>query len=86
MENIKIRKVMSNMHEANIGELDIYSSYDTVIAFRTPSGGLVIRQNDWSTTTGKHLNWINNDKSIRISGADFEKKLNELTKAININI
>lgn len=49
-------------------------SYDTPIAF-IGREGLVIRENDWSTTTGKHLNWINEDKSRRISGEEFEKLL-----------
>lgn len=61
-----------------IGELDFYFSYDTVIAFNSPKTGLVIRVNDWSTTTGKHLNAINEDKKIRIRGEEFEKRLSEL--------
>lgn len=61
-----------------IGELDLYFSYDTIIAFSAPSTGLVIRENDWSTTTGKHLNAIDPDHKIRISGEDFEKQLDAL--------
>lgn len=53
----------------------VYFSYKTPIAFIDPSGNHVIRKNDWGPTTGKHLNWINPDKSIRISGAEFKKKL-----------
>ncbi len=52
----------------------LYYSYATVIAFRG-SDGLKIRENDWSTTTGKHLNWINDDKSRRINGEKFEELL-----------
>lgn len=63
-----------------VGNLDLYFSYETVIAFRD-GGQLTIRQNDWSTTTGRHLNAINTDKKARIPSAEFEAKLNEtLTK------
>jgi len=55
-------------------------SYKTCIAYRSaqPSTGLVIRKNDWNVTTGKHLNYINSDKSVRVSGEAFEKALTEL--------
>lgn len=70
----------ANALEVNFEGLILYFSYDTVIAFRADDG-LVIRKNDWSTTTGKHLNAISEDKERRISGKEFEEKLNEvLTK------
>ena len=59
----------------DLGEIELWYSYDTVIAYRDLQDGLTIRQNDWSTTTGKHLNWIDPDKSKRITGAEFETKL-----------
>lgn len=61
-----------------VKDLEIYFSYKTPVAFWHPSTGLVIRQNDWGPTTGKHLNWIDSDKSKRISGEDFEDKLNKI--------
>jgi hypothetical protein len=64
--------------KVTIGDVELYFSYDTVVAFY--DHGLVIRQNDWSTTTGRHLNWINPDKSIRISGEEFEKRLEKFLK------
>ena len=54
-----------------------YFSYDTLVAF-TGNDGLVIRENVWGNTTGKHLNWINKDKSIRVDKDTFNKKLEEL--------
>ena len=33
------------------------------------------RKNDWSNTTGKHLNEIESDKSKRIDGETFEQTL-----------
>ena len=69
-----------NAMRIGVGGLVLYFSYKTVVAYRTISEGLVICENVWGTTTGKHLNWINRDKSIRISMADFEKKLHKLLK------
>ena len=53
-----------NCHYFNIGTTCYYFSYQTLIAVRH-KGVLVIRQNVWSTTTGKHLNQINPDHSIK---------------------
>lgn len=66
-----------------IGDIELYFSYQTVIAFRAPQFGLVIRKNVWSTSTGKHLNAINDDKKIRINGDEFEQKLAEMLKGYN---
>jgi hypothetical protein len=66
----------------DINGVDYYFSYKTLIAFKHSSCGLVIRQNDWSTTTGTHLNDIARDKSKRVSGVEFENKLSELKAAL----
>ena len=50
----------------------VWFSYNVPIAFQDGKGGLFVRQNDWSNTTGKHLNAIDSDKSKRISGKEFE--------------
>lgn len=50
-----------------------YFSYQTLVAFYTPSTGLVVRQNDWGPTTGKHLNAIEPDKSKRVDSVEFER-------------
>jgi len=53
-------------------------SYDTLIAFYAPDNtGLwdtYIIQNYWSTTTGKHLNWISTDKKKRLTQEQFDAK------------
>ena len=65
----------------SIGNLDIYFSYTTPIAFKY-NGALTIRQNGWSTTTGTHLNQINRDHSIRIPGGEFEQRLADIVGTI----
>ena len=59
-----------NFTEVTLGDKTVYFSYKTPIAFRGENG-LVIRENDWNVTTGKHLNWICDDKTARITGAEF---------------
>ena len=55
---------------------DVWFSYKTPIAFRTWKTGLRVRVNDWSTTTGKHLNAIDGgNKKSRIPGEQFEREL-----------
>ena len=67
-------KNKDNFTAVQINNLIVWFSYNTVIAF-SKNGKLTIRENDWSTTTGKHLNWINDDHSIRVSSDVFEQKL-----------
>lgn len=55
-----------------------YFSYETIVAFHTKKRGLVISENVWSRTTGKHLNWINDDKSVRVPHDEFLKLLDEV--------
>ncbi len=56
--------------------LTVYFSYNTPVAF-IGGNGLIIRENDWSTTTGRHLNWIDPDKNKRIPGDKFEELLSK---------
>jgi hypothetical protein len=64
-----------------IGNTDLYFSYQTLIAIRK-NGRLFVRENDWSTTTGKHLNAIDGGsyqaKKERLPGREFMAKVEEL--------
>ena len=55
--------------------LKVWFSYNTIIAFWTPDSGLVVSENVWSKTTGKHLNWLEPDKKCRVSNDDFNAML-----------
>lgn len=58
-----------------VGALRLEFSYRTVIAFYGPDDSAV-RVNDWGPTTGKHLNAVDGgDKSARIPGDEFERRL-----------
>lgn len=53
--------------------IDVYFSYRTPVAFRAPGCGLVVHQNDWGVTTGKHLNFISSDKKKRVNDETFNR-------------
>ena len=58
---------------------EYYYSYNTLVAFRhAKSGEFHIIKNYWSSTTGKHLNWINPDKSIREDEKTFNNNYKRL--------
>lgn len=68
-----------NCLRVTVGSLTFYFSYQTVVAFRSPATGLVVIRNYWSTTTGKHLNAIDNgNKSERLEQGEFDTKLAEV--------
>lgn len=58
------------------GGIDVYFSYFTPVAFRTPTTGLVVVVNSWGPTTGRHLAAIDGGskdaKGARVSGEAFE--------------
>jgi len=72
---INIDRNAINETSVTIGSLELYFSYDTIVAFRDEKSGLVVSENNWSKTTGKHLNHICDDHKIRIKREVFENKL-----------
>ena len=74
-----------NFNKVEIGDLEIYFSYETCVGFRTSKTGLVVSENIWGITTGKHLNWLDGGrKQHRISNDDFEKQLVEVVKGAGL--
>lgn len=69
-----------------IGVIDLYWSYDTVVAFRAPGYGLLVCENVWGSTTGKHLNCINEDKKSRVGRVLFEQQLSECLASYNLAV
>ncbi len=61
----------------DLGSDIIYFSYKTIVAFSTLDTGLVVSENVWGITTGKHLNWINRDKKSRLPHQQFMDELHE---------
>lgn len=81
-ENNKLTKVY-------VGPITLWFSYNTCVAFRTDRRGGVVRKNDWSATTGKHLNIIDGGskdaKDKRVDGEAFEQALSEVMTSFNID-
>ena len=69
----------------NIGNVTLWWSYDTVIAFST-GYPVVVSENNWGPTTGKHLNAINDDHSTRLPRGKFEKELTKCLKKHKLEI
>ena len=71
-----------------LGARTVYFSYDTVVAFRGKNSNgeffNCVHSNDWGTTTGKHLNFIDGGskeaRSKRLNDEDFNKQLKEFLK------
>lgn len=58
----------------DLGHAVLWFSYETCVAFCTPREGLVVRENTWGPTTGRHLNWIDGgDKKNRVDSKTFER-------------
>jgi hypothetical protein len=67
-----------NFTRVTVGEVEIYYSYKTPIAFWSREmARYIVRKNDWGPTTGKHLSYIDcGQKDSRVDGATFERLLN----------
>jgi hypothetical protein len=67
-----------NLTSVTIGDLSIWFSYETPIAINDGTR-LVVAENQWGPTTGKHLSYIDGgapeEKAIRLSAAEFAKAL-----------
>ena len=67
----------SNCMGVSVGGIDIYFSYTTPVAIRRGSE-LVVRQNNWGPTTGKHLNSIDDGaRGDRVGVDEFQKTCRE---------
>ena len=63
----------ANCMAVAVGPLTVWYSYRTPVAFEVGGHPQVVHENDWGPTTGKHLNWINSDKSSRVDGETFQR-------------
>jgi len=79
----RLEKRDKNFHVVYLGEVKFYFSYETLIAYRIGET-LTISKNDWSKTTGNHLNKICANKRIRIPYKEFVKREKEMAKLLLI--
>lgn len=75
-----------NFTEVTVGPIDLTFSYRTVIAFRGPGEpSLVVSENCWGPTTGKHLNYVS-DRAGRVPRGEFEARLSAMLDRVNVEV
>ena len=78
--NITLRRASEvksdNFNCVTIGSLHLYFSYETIIGFGSDNMNCV-SENLWGTTTGKHINMIDDNKANRLPREEFERVLQE---------
>lgn len=59
--------------EVTVGNVTILFSYETPVAFHKNGLGYIVRENDWGSTTGKHIKAFapHIPKDRRYSGDEF---------------
>lgn len=56
---MKLKQLGSNMTELDMGEVQVFFSYETPVAVRTETGALLRTSTKYSVTTSKHINkWL----------------------------
>lgn len=69
----------ANTLRFDIGPYTFWYSYKTLVAFRAPEHPLVVSENVWTTTTGKHLNLIDRgEKKNRVDNETFQRLVKDL--------
>lgn len=68
-----------------VGPLTLWFSYRTLVAFRRRGAALIVSENCWGPTTGKHLRWIDDgDKKARVARGEFERLWRETAAAFGL--
>lgn len=70
-----------NKNSIVIGDLILYFSYETCVAF-SDKQGLCVSENIWTRTTGKFLNDLQADKSKRLKHPLFTLELEKACSGI----
>ena len=62
----------ANAQRIDAGPVSVWYSYRTPVAVQVDGGPVIVRENEWGPTTGKHLNAIDGgDKRSRVSSEAF---------------
>lgn len=73
-----------NKNRVNIGNLSLWFSYETIVAFDHPLTSFICSENVWSKTTGKLLNEICPNKKERMEHDRFVLRLNDLMTQLHL--
>lgn len=70
---VSVDSIRSNFTRVEMKNVTIWFSYKTPIAYRDDVDGLVVIANQWSNTTGRHLNAVDGgNKKERKTAEQFE--------------
>lgn len=58
--SVMLDNVMSNFNSVTLGNVTLYFSYHTCIGV-DDGKAVSVRANEWSKTTGKHINYLKNN-------------------------
>jgi len=73
----EINPIKPNFNEVRINGFRFFFSYKTLVAVKK-GNKLLISENQWGNTTGRHLNEIDPDKKKRIPHNEFLNKVRAL--------
>lgn len=80
---VSIDNKKQNQTIVHIGDLSLFFSYRTIVAFRK-NYKTVCCENVWKSTTGKFLNAIEPDKKARVKQVAFKKLLDDVLETIKV--
>jgi len=67
---MKLKQLGSNQTELDMGDVQVFFSYETPVAARTDTGELVRTSTKYSVTTTKHINkWLNGCEAAEVPQA-----------------
>lgn len=75
-----IERPIGNLTVVRVMDATFYFSYETCVGFVTPEGEQVVSENVWGNTTGRHLNWVQPDKSERVHHVEFARRYRALVR------
>ena len=65
------------------GHLSLAFSYSTIVGI-SDGGRWNVCENVWSVTTGKHLNWLNENKSERMDRDEFLELVEKVVARLDV--
>lgn len=77
---MKLKNIMNNFNTINIKNVEFYFSYETLICIRRKKT-VLIAKNEWSRTTGKHINYLKEAYSNMYLEVDYSE-VEEFAKSL----
>jgi hypothetical protein len=71
----QFKQIAPNFHAVTVGTMSVWFSYETPVAFQIEGHPVLATENEYSASTGKHLNLVDPDQSHRVPLAEFRDAL-----------